>query len=296
MILFRTMKNLGDKLLKARTDMGYTVRDAADATRLRADIIDNMESGEFDYNLPEIYKRGFLRIYAAFLKLDVDSIMEQYTIASRSFFSDGKRKTILSRMTDVATSAQQTLSNSQSTSFNATPASVESRFDNEQFDSENSDENADDSSSKFLKLAAVFGGVILAVVVIIFVVSSIVGKKAPEENVDIAMNADISTQPVNTSTQSPTPINEVETELVLVLTALSDTYVLVYPDYKTPDGKPAEVFFTGPMQAGEHKEFRSKVPIMLKLTDAERVKIERNGKPVDLKGAKGLGLFRIVLK
>ncbi len=296
MILLYLMKNLGDKLLRARTEMGYSVRDAADATRLRADVIGKMESGEFDYNLPEIYKRGFLRIYAAFLKLDVDSVMEQYSLASRSYFADGKRKTILSRMADAATNAQQSFSNSQTVSFEEQPASTESRFDNEQFEAENSEENVPDVSSKFIKLAAVFGGVILAVVVIIFIVSSIVGKKAPEENVDIAMNADISTQPANTSTQASVPLNEVETELVLVLTALSDTYVLVYPDYKTADGKPAEVYYTGPMQAGERREFRAKVPIMLKLTDAERVKIERNGKPVDLKGAKGLRLFRIVSK
>ena len=55
-------------------------------------------------------------------------------------------------------------------------------------------------------------------------------------------------------------------------------------------------FFTGAMQAGERKEFRSKVPIMVRLTDAERIKIERNGKALDTKGAKGLQLFRIVSK
>ena len=36
----RMMKNLGDKLLKARTDMGISVRDAAVATKLRIDVIE----------------------------------------------------------------------------------------------------------------------------------------------------------------------------------------------------------------------------------------------------------------
>ena len=35
---------------------------------------------------------------------------------------------------------------------------------------------------------------------------------------------------------------------------------------------------------------------MVKLTDAERIKMERNGATLDLKGAKGLRLFRIVSK
>ncbi len=279
------MKNLGDKLLKTRTDMGISVRDAADATRLRADVIESMESGGFDYNLPEIYKRGFLRIYATFLKLDVDSVMEQYTLASRSF-DEGRRKTILSRISDATSGAggQQ--------SFDTPPTSVENRYDDSS-DSPSDNSQKDDVTSKFIKLAAVFGAVILAVIVIILVVSSLVSKNVPEENADIAINANMETQPVVSST----PINEVEAqELSLALTALSDTFVLVYPDLKTTDGKPAKVFYTGPMQAGERREFRSKVPIMLKLTDAERVKIERNGKVVDLKGAKGLRIFRIVSK
>ena len=119
-----------------------------------------------------------------------------------------------------------------------------------------------------------------------------------EENAEIAVNANMPTQPAPVSEAAQAAVNEVpaDAELTLSLTALADTYVLVYPDLKTPDGKPAEVFYTGPMQAGESRQFKSKVPVMLKLTDAERVKIERNGKEVDLKGAKGLRLFRIVAK
>ena len=61
------MKNLGEKLTEARNAMGLSVRDVADQTRLRIDDIEKMESGEFNINLPEIYRRGFLKIYAAFL-------------------------------------------------------------------------------------------------------------------------------------------------------------------------------------------------------------------------------------
>ena len=43
------MKNLGDKLQEARNAMGLSVRDAADATRQRADVIENMEAGKFDF-------------------------------------------------------------------------------------------------------------------------------------------------------------------------------------------------------------------------------------------------------
>ncbi len=280
------MKNLGDKLSKARTDMGVSVRDAADATRLRVDVIENMEAGKFDYNLPEIYKRGFLRIYAAYLKLDEAQVMEMYLSASQRVPSEeGRRKNIFQKASNEAERADS--------GFETPPASLESRFD-----SDASEEPARaDSSDKFVKIAAALVGVILLAAVIIFAVSSM-SKKAPEENAEIAINANMPTQPAPVSETAQAAVNEVpaDAELTLSLTALADTYVLVYPDLKTPDGKPAEVFYTGPMQAGESRQFKSKVPVMIKLTDAERVQIERNGKEVDLKGAKGLRLFRIVAK
>ena len=82
----------------ARNAMGYTLRDVADQTRLRIDIIANMESGEFNFNLPEIYRRGFLRIYASFLKLNVDEILAEYAALQASRRGDSRKaKNLLER-------------------------------------------------------------------------------------------------------------------------------------------------------------------------------------------------------
>ena len=284
----KTMKNLGDKLLKARTDMGISVRDAAVATKLRADVIEKMESGNFNIKLAEIYKRGFLRIYATFLKLDAEAIIEEYTLASQTASEISKYRVIANR---PQPDGDEVVSNQQQ--FQSPNTSAGSRFGDPE--DEEKETSAMDFSTK--KMAVVIGGVLLAVVFIILIVSSLVGKDVPEENQDVAMNVDVSTQSTPSQTGGTSGLNEVPTQdLTLVLTALADTYVLVYPDLKTPDGKPTEVFYTGAMQAGERKEFRSKVPVMVRLTDAERIKIERNGKALDTKGAKGLQLFRIVSK
>lgn len=273
----KMMKNLGNKLLKARTDMGVSIRDASEVTKLREDVIKNMEAGNFNYKLNDMYKRGFLRLYAAFLKLDVNAIMEEYAIASHT-----------ARVPVVRIPTEETFENEDG--FTPPPDST-NRF------VEDSEEKPTSMLADFStkKMAVVMGGVFLAVAVIILIVSSFVGKEVPEENQDIAMSANVQTQPVSSTTASA--LNDVEIpEMVLVLTATADTYVLVYPDLKTPDGKPAESFYAGSMQAGERKEFRSKLPIMVKLTDAERIKIERNGKVINTNGAKGLQLFRIVSK
>ena len=86
------MKNLGAKLKSAREAMQLSLRDVADVTRLRIPVIEKMEDGTFDYDLQDIYKRGFLRIYAAFLKLDVDAVMREYNTALAMKPSEEARK------------------------------------------------------------------------------------------------------------------------------------------------------------------------------------------------------------
>ena len=267
---------------KARVAMGVSVRDAADVTRLRADVIENMESGDFNFKLPEIYKRGFLRVYAAYLRLDVDTVMDEYTAAYRGSFDDGRRRNILSRMSSVSKAAEYEA---------PAPAPLESRFEEPEAIEEKEDADVD-SSAKFIKLAAIFGGVILAVAVLILLVSSLVKKPVPDENPDIQMNANMPTQPAQTPSMNQVPTKpEKSGEMTLAVTATADTYVSIYPD-----GKPTEAFYAGPMQAGQTKTFKSSVPVLVRTSDAERIKLVRDSEPLNLKGAKGLRLFRIGLK
>ena len=141
---------------------------------------------------------------------------------------------------------------------------------------------------RYLKLGAIFVALVLAVVVIILIVSSAVRSEPPEENPDLDINAQISTQPADTAQVQAPKASQASGEIILTITAVGDTYLLAYPE-----NAPTSPLFSGPIQARERKEFKSSVPIMVKLTDAERIKMERNSKPLDLKGAKGLRLFKI---
>jgi hypothetical protein len=46
------------------------LKQVEDETKIRADYLHAFESNEFDFDLPVIYRRGFLRTYAQFLGLD----------------------------------------------------------------------------------------------------------------------------------------------------------------------------------------------------------------------------------
>ncbi len=72
------MQTIGERLEEARKRKGISIREAAEATRIRGDYLHKFESNQFDINLPEIYVRGFLRTYAGYLKLPVDKISADY--------------------------------------------------------------------------------------------------------------------------------------------------------------------------------------------------------------------------
>ena len=72
------MQTIGERLEEARKRKGISIREAAEATKIRGDYLHKYESNQFDIKLPEIYVRGFLRTYATYLKLSGDKIINDY--------------------------------------------------------------------------------------------------------------------------------------------------------------------------------------------------------------------------
>jgi len=72
------MQSIGERLEEARKRKGISIREAAEATKIRSDYLHKFESNQFDIKLPEIYVRGFLRTYANFLKAPAEKIINDY--------------------------------------------------------------------------------------------------------------------------------------------------------------------------------------------------------------------------
>lgn len=77
------MQNIGERLEEARKRKGISIREAAEATKIRSDYLHKFENNQFDLNLAEIYVRGFLRNYANFLKLPAEKILNDYSSLGR---------------------------------------------------------------------------------------------------------------------------------------------------------------------------------------------------------------------
>ena len=85
------MQSIGERLEEARKRKGISLREAAEATKIRSDFLGYIEQNKMDFSLPEIYKRGFLKNYARYLKLDYDKIMTDYNAQQLSKSRLGKK-------------------------------------------------------------------------------------------------------------------------------------------------------------------------------------------------------------
>ena len=72
------MQTIGERLEDARKRKGISIREAAEATKIRGDYLQKFEGNQFDIGLTEIYVRGFLHNYADFLHLPTDRILSDF--------------------------------------------------------------------------------------------------------------------------------------------------------------------------------------------------------------------------
>lgn len=68
-------EKFGEKLKQARLELKLTTKQVAEEIKIREDFLKEFEKSNWDFALPDVYKRGFLRTYAEFLHLDPDDIL-----------------------------------------------------------------------------------------------------------------------------------------------------------------------------------------------------------------------------
>lgn len=76
--------SLGQQLKAAREQKGVSIEKAAEATKVRAEILRALEADNYSEMPAPVYTKGFLKIYAQYLGLDAHAIREQYDQIGRS--------------------------------------------------------------------------------------------------------------------------------------------------------------------------------------------------------------------
>ncbi len=71
------MHDIGRLLKEERVARGLEIGDIAQRTRISAHYLKDMEEGRF-HRIPNVFDRGYLKIYANFLALDTKPLLAQY--------------------------------------------------------------------------------------------------------------------------------------------------------------------------------------------------------------------------
>ena len=72
------MDSIGETLREARHNKKASLEDASRATKIKFEILEQLEADEFDRIAAPAYTKGFLKLYSEYLGLDSQSITEAY--------------------------------------------------------------------------------------------------------------------------------------------------------------------------------------------------------------------------
>ena len=243
------MQNIGERLEEARKRQGISIREAAEATKIRGEFLHAFESNSMEIPLPDVYIRGFLINYARFLKLDPDKVLTDYNAVklSRETTQSRRGHDSLGRMDlrDTETPSEPSEAGEQDRS------AKESIF------------GAD--RTLYYKVALIFGSVFLVVFLIVILVSLFVSRETPQINPELQDSPTV-------SGASVTPI--VEKEIILI--ALDDVNVTVR---QVIDG---QQLFSGMLAKDETVTLNKTGPVRISYIEGDNLQVEKGGKRFEM--------------
>lgn|GEM_PF-750381 len=75
---YKQMESIGQTLREARHAKTASLEDVARATKIKIEILEKLESDEFDQLAAPMYTKGFLKLYSEYLGLDSQTIVDSY--------------------------------------------------------------------------------------------------------------------------------------------------------------------------------------------------------------------------
>jgi transcriptional regulator with XRE-family HTH domain len=259
------MQTIGERLEEARKRKGISIREAAEATKIRGDYLHKYENNQFDIKLPEIYVRGFLRTYATYLKLPGDKIINDYHALGLGDSARGSRslsREVYGRM-DISVANAKTGNPAETPSSTTTPtpsgSDVTPGDKNPATFRPRAPGGLNIDTTLLLKGSALVAGVILLVVLLIWGIGALTSDK-PASNI--------------------TWVKPQPGERTLGLVGVADTELVTVTDAG------ATVLYRGPLKSGEIRPVPRNSELTIQTETPQSVMIELNGRQWPLKDPK----------
>ncbi|MFA5257922.1 MAG: RodZ domain-containing protein [Opitutales bacterium] len=256
-----TVTTIGERLEEARKRKGISIREAAEATKVRGDYLIAMEGNTFDINLPEIYARGFLKIYVNYLHLDVEKVMTDYDALKLSGRKAQQRLGAQSSPRKEQAPVNPGQQQSGRVSFGRMDIGEGPEPPEPQHLSSavvpGGDRGLSEGLLPYLRPALVVAGVLLGIVLIALLVSSISGgSDKPAINPELA------------ATQQTAPVASARP-----LQLIASDPVTVWVIRKSDNAR----VFEGTLAPGETQKVEVDGPVEIRYTNGQGLLVERDG-------------------
>ncbi|MGB0415265.1 MAG: helix-turn-helix domain-containing protein [Coraliomargarita sp.] len=266
------MQSIGERLEEARKRKGISLREAAEATKIRSDFLGYIEANKFDFDLPEIYKKGFIGNYARYLKLDPEKVLTDYHAQQLSSSRLGKKagsewfgKMEIKSAAQEQAEVEEGVESASYGRISAKPAATEAPAETEAAPEDESDKMF------YLKAGLVFVGTLALVFILFGLVKAILGGSEPDQpelretsSPNLTASTDVSA-PV-----PPTPPAIIESDS-LTLEATGTVYLMVR---QTNDEKE---LYRGTLGEGESTTLTKQGPVDIFFTAGENLVIDHAG-------------------
>lgn len=260
------MQSIGERLEEARKRKGISLREAAEATKIRSDFLGYIEQNKMDFDLPEIYKRGFLKNYARYLKLDVDKIMTDYNAQQLSNSRLGKKGggEWFGQMEIKKQEGEESINQSEPQEpapygrIGAKPTR------SEEADAHQADQEEEADKTFYMKIGLIFVGTLALVFVVFGLIWAILGSGGSDQVTDTPELRDDPTEVANTT------LPAVDSNSVTLI-ASGNVYVLVKQQSDNQE------LYRKTMSAGETVTLQKDGAVDILFTAGENILIETGG-------------------
>ncbi len=255
------MKNIGEKLEQARSAKGLSLKDAVAYTKIKQEFLESMEKNDFSFNLPDVYRRGFLRLYSDYLKLNTEEIMQEY----KSMQNSSSSSSHVNLLGKIAANESKLSNEALNNVVEADVVDTSERFDSNKdyFDAPPAPLEYD-SKFNYIKIALIGSSIFLGILILFLLIRSI-----SSGSEDVAVEENLISQSSNAS------------NFILSLTAKpsQSTYVSLYYEGE----KDTNPIYVGEINSTTTRDFEIKpTGALLEVTDAEKLRIFKNSAEIQL--------------
>ncbi|MEM8867701.1 MAG: helix-turn-helix domain-containing protein [Verrucomicrobiota bacterium] len=275
------MQSIGERLEDARKRKGISLREAAEATKIRSDFLGSIEQNKFDFELPDIYKAGFIKNYARYLKLDAEKIIADYSAQQLSNSRLGKKNSGAEWFGSMELKENEKVPTAEADSGPEKNSGNYGRISAKPKPSTAPDEDleeADESDKIFyIKVGLIFVGTLALVFVLFGLIRAILGSGS-----DVGDDSPVPATETPPAAEAPADITEAASTAVssdqITLIAEGNVYVVVKQQ------EDDAVLFRQTMSEGESIPVPKSGPVDILFTAGENLVIEHGGERLRPRG------------